>query len=83
MFFGGFAMGFFGLIFGFVGFGIGISMGLLVGYFIFIYVQPSDVQVSLILQCISTLQHVPFSIASFWLLGKKGKREMSFGSQPS
>ncbi|KAK7351924.1 hypothetical protein VNO77_11703 [Canavalia gladiata] len=37
-------MGFFGTIFGFFGFGIGISIGLVVGYFVFIYVQPTDVK---------------------------------------
>ncbi|KAK7310536.1 hypothetical protein RJT34_08102 [Clitoria ternatea] len=37
-------MGFFGTIFGFFGFGIGISIGLLVGYFLFIYYQPTDVK---------------------------------------
>ncbi|KAL9244857.1 hypothetical protein vseg_018578 [Gypsophila vaccaria] len=34
----------FSIIFGFVGFGIGISIGLTVGYFLFIYCQPSDVK---------------------------------------
>lgn len=38
-------MGFFSTIFGFTGFGIGISIGLVAGYFLFIYFQPSDVQV--------------------------------------
>jgi len=38
-------MGFFSTIFGFIGFGFGISMGLAIGYFLFIYVQPSDVKV--------------------------------------
>ncbi|TKY75495.1 Synaptotagmin-1 protein [Spatholobus suberectus] len=37
-------MGFFSTIFGFFGFGIGISIGLVVGYFLFIYVQPTDVK---------------------------------------
>ncbi|XP_027904826.1 synaptotagmin-2-like isoform X2 [Vigna unguiculata] len=37
-------MGFFGTIFGFFGFGFGISMGLAIGYYLFIYVQPSDVK---------------------------------------
>ncbi|KAF5448977.1 hypothetical protein F2P56_029467 [Juglans regia] len=37
-------MGFFSTIFGFSGFGIGISIGLVAGYFLFIYFQPSDVQ---------------------------------------
>ncbi|KAK7409763.1 hypothetical protein VNO78_00056 [Psophocarpus tetragonolobus] len=37
-------MGFFGTVFGFFGFGIGISIGLVVGYFLFIHVQPTDVK---------------------------------------
>ncbi|XP_059450337.1 synaptotagmin-1-like [Corylus avellana] len=37
-------MGFFSTIFGFCGFGFGISIGLVAGYFLFIYFQPSDVQ---------------------------------------
>ncbi|CAJ1972977.1 unnamed protein product [Sphenostylis stenocarpa] len=37
-------MGFFGTIFGFFGFGFGISMGLAIGYYLFIYVQPSVVE---------------------------------------
>ncbi|CAN1192509.1 SYT1 [Linum perenne] len=37
-------MGFFSTIFGFVGFGFGISMGIVIGYFIFIYSAPSDVE---------------------------------------
>lgn len=39
-------MGFFGTILGFFGFGVGISIGLVVGYFLFIYVQPNNVEVS-------------------------------------
>lgn len=37
-------MGFFSTIFGFCGFGVGISMGLMIGYYLFIYFQPSDVK---------------------------------------
>uniref|UniRef100_A0A0A0K0K9 SMP-LTD domain-containing protein n=1 Tax=Cucumis sativus TaxID=3659 RepID=A0A0A0K0K9_CUCSA len=37
-------MGFFGTILGFFGFGVGISIGLVVGYFLFIYVQPNNVE---------------------------------------
>jgi hypothetical protein len=40
-------MGFFSTILGFCGFGFGISIGLVAGYFLFIYFQPSDVQVPL------------------------------------
>ncbi|KAI3949879.1 hypothetical protein MKW92_003902 [Papaver armeniacum] len=37
-------MGFFSTILGFCGFGIGISIGVVVGYFLFIYFQPTDVK---------------------------------------
>ncbi|XP_042508587.1 synaptotagmin-1 [Macadamia integrifolia] len=37
-------MGFFSTIFGFFGFGVGITIGLVVGYFLFIYFQPTDVK---------------------------------------
>ncbi|KAL5706461.1 Arf guanine nucleotide exchange factor syt1 [Ranunculus cassubicifolius] len=37
-------MGIFSTIFGFCGFGIGISIGLVVGYYLFIYFQPTDVK---------------------------------------
>ncbi|OWM80412.1 hypothetical protein CDL15_Pgr019692 [Punica granatum] len=37
-------MGFFSTILGFCGFGVGISMGLGIGYYLFIYLQPSDVE---------------------------------------
>ncbi|KAJ7978613.1 synaptotagmin-2-like [Quillaja saponaria] len=37
-------MGFFSTIFGICGFGFGISIGLVAGYFLFIYFQPTDVQ---------------------------------------
>ncbi|XP_050366039.1 synaptotagmin-1-like [Argentina anserina] len=37
-------MGFFSTIFGFFGFGLGVSIGLVAGYFLFIYVQSSDVE---------------------------------------
>ncbi|XP_062081852.1 synaptotagmin-2-like [Humulus lupulus] len=37
-------MGFFSTVLGFCGFGFGISIGLVVGYFLFIYIQPSDVK---------------------------------------
>lgn len=44
---GGFVMGFVNSILGLFGFGVGISIGLLVGYFFFIYFESSDVKVSL------------------------------------
>ncbi|KAK4787344.1 hypothetical protein SAY86_011177 [Trapa natans] len=37
-------MGFFSTILGFYGFGVGISIGLVIGYYIFIYFQPTDVK---------------------------------------
>ncbi|XVE93610.1 hypothetical protein REPUB_Repub01dG0208900 [Reevesia pubescens] len=37
-------MGFFSTVLGFCGFGVGISMGLVVGYYLFIYLQPSHVK---------------------------------------
>ncbi|GAB2217052.1 hypothetical protein Droror1_Dr00000210 [Drosera rotundifolia] len=37
-------MGFIGSIFGLLGFGVGISIGIVIGYFQFIYVQSSDVE---------------------------------------
>lgn len=37
-------MGFFSSILSFFGFGIGISIGLVIGYFLFIYFQPTDVK---------------------------------------
>ncbi|MED6184819.1 Arf guanine nucleotide exchange factor syt1 [Stylosanthes scabra] len=37
-------MGFFGTILGFFGFGVGITIGLIAGYFLFIYFQPIDVK---------------------------------------
>lgn len=37
-------MGFLSTILGFCGFGVGISTGLVIGYYLFIYFQPSDVK---------------------------------------
>lgn len=37
-------MGFFSSLFGFLGFGFGIGTGLIIGYYLFIYIQPSDVK---------------------------------------
>lgn len=37
-------MGFFSTVLGFFGFGVGISIGLVAGYFLFIYFQPTDVK---------------------------------------
>ncbi|KAG7031971.1 Synaptotagmin-3, partial [Cucurbita argyrosperma subsp. argyrosperma] len=38
-------MGFFGTVFGILGFGIGLPLGLLVGFFIFVCSEPKDVKV--------------------------------------
>lgn len=38
-------MGFFSTVLGFCGFGVGISIGLVAGYFLFIYFQPTDAKV--------------------------------------
>eukprot|EP00252_Welwitschia_mirabilis_P011420 TRINITY_DN2566_c0_g1_i1.p1 TRINITY_DN2566_c0_g1~~TRINITY_DN2566_c0_g1_i1.p1 ORF type:complete len:539 (-),score=134.39 TRINITY_DN2566_c0_g1_i1:317-1933(-) len=37
-------MGFLSMVTGFFGFGVGISVGALIGYFLFIYFQPTDVK---------------------------------------
>lgn len=37
-------MGFFSTLLGFCGFGLGMSIGLFIGYFLFIYFQPTDVK---------------------------------------
>lgn len=37
-------MGFFSTVLGFCGFGVGIFIGLVAGYFLFIYFQPNDVK---------------------------------------
>ncbi|RWR81710.1 C2 calcium-dependent membrane targeting [Cinnamomum micranthum f. kanehirae] len=37
-------MGFFSSLFGFCGFGFGFSVGVVIGYFLFMYFQPSDVK---------------------------------------
>lgn len=42
---GGFEMGFFSSLFGFCGFGVGISVGIVIGYYLFMYHQPIDVKV--------------------------------------
>ncbi|KAH0632137.1 hypothetical protein KY290_038049 [Solanum tuberosum] len=38
-------MGFVSTILGFCGFGVGVSCGLTIGYYLFIYFQPCDVKV--------------------------------------
>jgi hypothetical protein len=42
-------MGFLGSLLGIIGFGIGIPVGLLLGFFLFIYVEPGDVEVIVII----------------------------------
>ncbi|XP_038707071.1 synaptotagmin-1-like [Tripterygium wilfordii] len=55
-------MGFFSTIFGFCGFGVGIFLGLVIGYHLFIYLQSSDVKDPeirpLVEQDSETLQHM-------------------------
>lgn len=55
-------MGLLSTILGFCGFGVGISMGLVIGYYLFIYFQPTDVKVpeirSLVEQDSKTLQRM-------------------------
>lgn len=41
-------MGFLSTLLDIVGFGIGIPIGLLVGFFLFVYSQPKDVQVGVV-----------------------------------
>jgi hypothetical protein len=41
-------MGVISTILGFSGFGIGVSAGVCIGYYLFIYFQPSDVKVNII-----------------------------------
>jgi hypothetical protein len=40
-------MGIVSTVLGFSGFGFGFSAGIVIGYFIFIYVQPTDVKVEI------------------------------------
>ncbi|KAL6646718.1 hypothetical protein ACP70R_015412 [Stipagrostis hirtigluma subsp. patula] len=37
-------MGFFSTVLGFFGFGVGVTLGLVIGYYLFIYFQPTDVK---------------------------------------
>ena len=41
-------MGFLGSLLGIIGFGIGIPLGLLLGFLLFIYVEPGDVKVTIL-----------------------------------
>ena len=40
-------MGFLSSILGFCGFGVGTSIGIVIGYYMFIYFQPTDVKVGI------------------------------------
>lgn len=51
----------FSVIFGFVGFGLGITIGLTVGYYLFIYFQPTDVKV------IFCFEFFEFLLLFFWV----------------
>lgn len=48
-------MGVISTVLGFSGFGFGLSAGIVIGYFLFIYVQPTDVKVGtfLLVLCLS------------------------------
>jgi hypothetical protein len=50
-------MGVISTVLGFFGFGFGLSAGIVIGYFFFIYVQPTDVKVGTF----------PFGLLSFLL----------------
>lgn len=41
----GFEMGIVSTVLGFSGFGVGVSAGLVIGYYLFIFFQPTDVKV--------------------------------------
>ncbi|KMZ70318.1 putative Calcium lipid binding protein [Zostera marina] len=55
-------MGFFSTLLGFGGFGVGVSAGVVIGYYLFIYYQPTDVKdpeiIPLLDQDIKSLQHM-------------------------
>jgi len=50
-------MGIISTVLGFSGFGFGFSAGIVIGYFLFIYVQPNDVKVQTFLFVLSFLQY--------------------------
>jgi len=50
-------MGIISTVLGFSGFGFGFSAGIVIGYFLFIYVQPNDVKVRTLLFVLSFLQY--------------------------
>ena len=50
-------MGVISTVLGFSGFGFGFSAGIVIGYFLFIYVQPNDVKVQTFLFVLSFLQY--------------------------
>ncbi|KAG8070574.1 hypothetical protein GUJ93_ZPchr0006g43170 [Zizania palustris] len=45
-------MGFFSTVLGFFGFGVGVTVGLVIGYYLFIYFQPTDVKDPVIRQLV-------------------------------
>lgn len=53
-------MGVLTTIMGFFGFGIGITIGLIIGYYMFIYFQPTDVKVNF-----SSLFHLYILFSNF------------------
>ncbi|RRT79105.1 hypothetical protein B296_00013165 [Ensete ventricosum] len=66
-------MGFLSSLLGFLGFGTGIGVGLLIGYYFFIYFQPTDVKVGFL---------IPFSASSlmafFWVISSRFSTFLAF-----
>jgi hypothetical protein len=60
----GLEMGFVSTILGLWGFGVGISIGLVIGYYMFIYFQPTDVKVSVSLAFFLLILHCNLILSS-------------------
>jgi hypothetical protein len=60
----GLEMGFLSTILGLWGFGVGISIGLVIGYYMFIYFQPTDVKVSVSLPFFLFILHCNLILSS-------------------
>lgn len=61
----GLEMGILSTILGFWGFGVGTSIGLVIGYYMFIYFQPTDVKVSVSLPFILFRRQFKFVQSDF------------------
>jgi hypothetical protein len=59
-------MGILSSILGFCGFGVGTSIGIVIGYYMFIYFEPTDVKVSVFLLSFFVFSHV-FSVVLHFL----------------